>query len=194
MLPHPTMPAAAPRYSAYMLFRERGEIIFASPKAVEQTGWMTGAAPGALWTVQEVFRAILPDEEGLVQAQALLERVMELVRRRGTLCFQMELPVPDLRPSHWDVHIELKADSSEETFLASFQPSREGAGLLNLPPRPRQTGQAHALRQAAAQARHILDLALIEADLPDPESGPLPDGIGGLVALLDRARGLLGSL
>ncbi len=175
-----------------MLFRERGEIIFASPKAVEQTGWMTGAAPGALWTVQEVFRAIFPDEEGLVQAQALLERAMEVVRRRGELRFQMELPVPDLRPSHWDVHIELKSDSSEETFLASFQPSREGAGPLNL--RPRQPGQAHALRQAAAQARHILDLALLEADLPDPESGPLPDGIGGLVALLDRARGLLGSL
>jgi hypothetical protein len=173
-----------------MLFRERGEIIFASPTAVEQAGWMTGAVPGSLWTINEVFRAIFPDEDGLLQAQVLLERILDLVRRRGSLRFQLELPVPDLRPSHWDVHLGLKAGTSEETFLVSFQPIREGACNT----RSRSGPQAQALRHAAAQARHILDLALLEADLPDPESGPLPDGLGGLVALLDRARGLLGSL
>lgn len=184
------MHTAVPSYPAYMLFRERGEIIFASPTAVEQAGWMTGAAPGALWTLNEVFRAIFPDEDGLLQAQTLLQRILDLVRRRGSLHFQLELPVPDLRPSHWDIQLGLKPDSSEETFLVSFRPVREGAGNT----RNRTAPQAQALRQAAAQARHILDLALLEADLPDPESGPMPEGLGGLVALLDRARGLLGSL
>jgi hypothetical protein len=188
------MHTSVPRYPAYMLFREQGEIIFASPKAVEQAGWMTGSAPGALWTVQEVFRAIFPDADGLSQAEALLERALDLVRRRGLLRFQMELPVPDLRPSQWDVQIQLKAGTPEETFLVSFQPTRDGVAALHATPRGRAHHPAQALRQAAAQARHVLDLALAEADLPDPESGPLPDGIGGLVALLDRARGLLGSL
>ncbi|HJV23608.1 MAG TPA: hypothetical protein VJ570_12970 [Holophagaceae bacterium] len=179
-----------PRYPAYMLFREQGEIIFASPKAVEQTGWVTGAAPGALWTITEVFRAVFPDEAGLAQAQTLLERALELVRRRGSLHFQLDLPVPDLRPGRWDVQLALKPGSSEETFLVSFQPLCQGQGLE----RSRNCTQAQALRQAAAQARHILDRALAEADLPDPQAGPQPEGLGGLVALLDRARGLLGSL
>ncbi len=184
------MHTPVPRYPAYMLFREQGEIIFASPTAVEQAGWMTGAAPGALWTINEVFRAIFPDEEGLLQAQAMLGRVLDLVRRRGSLRFHLEFPVPDLRPSHWDIQLGLKSGTAEETFLVSFQPQREASAAT----RARTSTQAQALRHAAAQARHILDLALLEADLPDPEVGPQPEGLGGLVALLERARGLLGSL
>ncbi len=184
------MHTPVPRYPAYMLFREQGEIIFASPTAVEQAAWMTGNAPGALWTLHEVFRAIFPDEDGLAEAQALLERCLDLVRRRGTLRFHLEFPVPDLRPSHWDIQLGLKPGGSQETFLVSFQPQREGNGNARNP----TSTQAQALRHAAAQARHLLDKALAEADLPDPEAGPLPEGLGGLVALLDRARGLLGSL
>ncbi|HJV89085.1 MAG TPA: hypothetical protein VJ623_02165 [Holophagaceae bacterium] len=179
-----------PRYPAYMLFREQGEIIFASPKAVEQTGWVTGLAPGPTWTLTEVFRAIFPDEASLAQAQGLLERALDLVRRRGSLSFQVDLPVPDLRPGRWDIHLGLKPGASTETFLVSFQPFCPGSGK----DRNRNCTQAQALRQAAAQARHILDRALAEADLPDPQAGPQPEGLGGLVALLDRARGLLGSL
>jgi hypothetical protein len=182
------MDTLVPRYSAYMLIRGQGEIIFASPTAVEQAAWMTGAAPGGFWTLEEILRALFPIEADLTRAQAQLDRALALVRRGRQLHLFLEIPVPDLRPGFWDLHLALKPDAPTETFLLSFRPRREA------PARDRGQGPAQALRQGAAQARAILDRALLEADLPDPMEGPLPEGLGGLVALVDRARGLLGSL
>lgn len=182
------MDTLVPRYSAYMLIRGQGEIIFASPTAVEQAAWMTGAPPGAFWSLEEVLRALYPIEAEAARAQARLERALDLVRKGRELRLLAEIPVPDLRPGFWDLQLALKPDTPTETFLLSFRPRREA------PARDRGHGPAQTLRQGAAQARAILDRALLEADLPDPMEGPLPEGLGGLVALVDRARGLLGSL
>lgn len=178
------MYAPLPRYPAVLLVREPGEIIFANPAALEQTVWLSGMQPGEGWTLPDLVNRIYAEGSQPRRAARMLDRALSAARRRGALRCRVIVPVPELGPTPWDVHISHLAGHAKTTYEVSFRRAQTSEER----PRHRATGDRHLLNTALHQAVRILDRAILGAEPLEPEIA------GATRDLLQRAQDLLGRL
>lgn len=171
-----------PLYTAVIVLRESGEVLFLNPSAQA----LTGISPGDVWSSGDVLARLFPEEGDRGRAAAVLHHALLLAERRGSLRFQAILPGRDGLTRPWCFQICRCDDFLGEEFMVSFQPRP-------VAPEP-PADPVGALRAAALQARRTLDDGLASCPSLAQAARSGDSTLALFLSRVQRAQGLLASL
>ena len=179
------MPRVAPQFPAVMILREEGEILFQDRRACELTGY----EPGEHRDLRELLACLFPERGDQVNAVRLFRRAAAAAGRRGSARFQAEFASKHGRPRRTIVQVQRWGGvPGDRSYLVSLLP-RE------VPEAPAPAGDRTAAFQALARrvARLLVGAATYSRSLALGGDAS-EERLATLSALIERARGLLGSL
>jgi len=179
------MSRVALQFPAVMILREGGEILFQDRRVCEFTGYEAGEHRD----LRELLASLFPERGDQVNAVRMFRRAAAAAGRRGAARFQAEFSSRQGRPRRTIVQVQRWGGGpGDRAYLVSLLPSE-----VQEPPSP--VGDRTVAFQAMARrvASLLVGAAAYSRSLALGEEAS-EERLATLSALIERARGLLGSL
>ena len=174
------MPPTTPQFPAVMVLREKGEIVFLDRRARE----LTGCAPGDARHLRELLGSVFPDGGDQKRALRLFRRAAAAAGQRGAVRFHAEFSAKSGRRQRTTIQVQRwGGEPGNHSYLVSFLPREAPEG-----------DPTAVLRGITRRVARLLEGASTYSQALVAEGGHSDERLALLSALIERAKGLLGSL
>jgi hypothetical protein len=167
-----------------MVLREKGEILFLDRGASELTGFQSREG----MHLQDLLAGVFPDQQDQAKAQRLFRRAAATAGRRGSARFHADFSSKTGHRGRTAIQVQrCGGEPGDRSYLVSFLPVSSRAPL---DPRDRSA----VLHQLAQRVVRLLNGAAACSAGLAADFGGADERFAVLSALIERAKGLLGSL
>ncbi len=175
------MPSHPLHFPAVMILREEGEILFLDRQAAALTGYRPEEVPH----LNRLLEGVFPEAVDQAKATRLFRHAAATAGRRGSARFHAEFPAKNGRRRRTTIQVQRwGGDPGHRSYLVSFLPSDDAPGA----------DQAVVLQAVARRVARLLKEASAFSHALAQEADGSDERFAVLSALIERARGLLGSL